>query len=532
MSDAVRPRNVRGFLEAAVERNAECPFLVWQDTPMSYAAFNNAVDRAADMWRRLGVRKGDRVAFLLDNRPEFLVAWLGLAKIGGVLTAVNTAFKGEEASYPVEHSEALFALTSAEHAEVMASVAKRVRTLRGVVTLDERPGTLSYAALMAAAEPRAPAVELESDDLISLIYTSGTTGRPKGVMQTHGNYVLTGEAYPAWVGLGRRERIYVCLPLFHANSQIYATMGTIGAGATMILVPRFSASRFWGDVRRHHVNVFNFVGAMPVILSRSAPSPADRAHEARVGYGAPTLPPTLRDALELRFGLRIVSGFGMSETTFGLIESLTGERRPLSMGKPRQHPDPTVSRNEARVVDELGRDVPDGEIGELVFRNAALMRGYFKDPRRTTEALRKGWLYTGDLARRDADGFFYYVDRRKDIVRRRGENVSSVEVEAVLVEHPDVLEVAIIGVPSELTEEDILAVIVPRPSRTIDPSALVAWSAGRLASFKVPRYVSVVEALPKTSSLKVEKDRLRETWRDLGHVVDTQVAMKSGGERS
>jgi crotonobetaine/carnitine-CoA ligase len=341
-------------------------------------------------------------------------------------------------------------------------------------------------------------------------------------MQTHRNFVLTGQAYPAWMGMASGDRIYACLPLFHINSQAYSMMGAIGMEGAIVLAPRFSASRFWDDIRRHDVNVFNFIGAMTVILSKSEPSPADRDHKVKVAYGVPALPHELRLQLEDRYGMKVISGFGMSETTFGLLEPPNGEHRPGSMGKPRHHPDPSVPSTEARIVDDEGNDVPTGTVGELLLRNPALMAGYFGDPERTAEVLRDGWLWTGDAAWQDEDGFYYFSDRKKDIVRRRGENVSSLEVELVLNDHPSVLESAIVGVPSELTDEDLLAVVVPRDGRP-EPAELVAWCAERLAPFKVPRYVQFAEELPKTRTQKIEKHRLRDAWNVAAAAYDREA---------
>jgi len=504
--------NVREFLESAVERNADAPLLAWQGTETSYADFNVHVDRAARGWHDAGLRKGDRLAFMLDNSPEFLYAWLGAAKLGGILVAVNTGFRAEETRYLVTHSEARFALVGQPHLAVFGEAAKAAADLERVFAIGPADGLDDFTALMAAAEPEAPPTDLAGDDVISLIYTSGTTGKPKGVMQTHRNYVLTGQAYPAWMGMERGDRIYACLPLFHINSQSYSMMGSIGAEGAIVLAPRFSASRFWDDIRRYRVNVFNFIGAMTVILSKSEPSPADRDHVVKVAYGVPALPHELRLQLEDRYGMKVVSGFGMSETTFGLLEPPYGERRPGSMGRERHHPDPSVPRTEARIVDDDGRELPAGEIGELILRNPALMAGYYRDPERTAEALRDGWLYTGDTAWRDEDGFFYFSDRKKDIVRRRGENVSSLEVELVLNDHPGVLESAIVGVPSDLTDEELLAVVVRQPSADPEPAQLVAWCAERLAPFKVPRFVTFVGELPKTPTQKIEKHRIRDSW--------------------
>ena len=503
--------NVREFLESAVENNADAPLLVWQGTETTYAEFNEQVDRAARTWHDAGLRKGDRLAFMLDNSPEFLFAWLGAAKLGGILVAINTGFRAEETRYLVTHSEARFALVGQPHLAVFSEAAQSASNLERVFAIGPSDVQDDFMALLAEAPAEAPRCELSGDDVISLIYTSGTTGKPKGVMQTHRNYVLTGQAYPDWMGMERGDRIYACLPLFHINSQSYSMMGSIGAQGAIVLAPRFSASRFWTDIRRYRVNVFNFIGAMTVILSKSEPSPADRDHVVKVAYGVPALPHELRLQLEDRYGMKVVSGFGMSETTFGLLEPPYGERRPGSMGKERHHPDPSVPRTEARIVGGDG-ELPPGEIGELILRNPALMAGYFRDDERTAEALRDGWLYTGDMAWRDDDGFFYFSDRKKDIVRRRGENVSSLEVELVLNDHPGVLESAIVGVPSDLTDEELLAVVVRQPGADPDPAKLVAWCAERLAPFKVPRFLTFVDELPKTPTQKIEKHRIRDSW--------------------
>jgi carnitine-CoA ligase len=517
--------DIRSFLEQTVERNPDAPFLIWEDEEQTYRAFDDRVDAAAALWHEIGVRKGDRVAFMADNSPGFLTAWLALAKLGAVLVAVNTGFKQQEAGYLVGHSEARFALVEPAHEDMFRRIGKDTPSLERTFSLGPTEAFEDFLTAATGFSGPAPATDLRGDDLVSLIYTSGTTGHPKGVMQTHRNYVLTGQAYRHWMHMEQGDRIYACLPLFHINSQAYSTMAAIAAEGAVVLARRFSASRFWPDIRRHRVNVFNFIGAMTVILSKSDPSPEDKDHCVRVAYGVPALPPDVRAQIEERFGLACISGFGMSETTFGLLEPPFGERRPGTMGLPRHHPDPTVPRTEARIVDAAGKDVPRGQAGELVLRNPALMTGYFKDPDRTAEALRDGWLFTGDSARQDEDGWFYFVDRKKDIVRRRGENVSSLEVENVLAEHPDVREVAVIGVPSELTDEELAALVVPQPGAEIDAAALVAWCAERLAPFKVPRYVEVVTSLPKTPTSKVEKHRIRSGDYAAGERLDVAPPM-------
>jgi crotonobetaine/carnitine-CoA ligase len=530
--------NVRDFLEDAVRAVPDELLLIHEQGSLTYAELNRRVDRAAYAWHELGVRKGDRVAFMLENRPEFLEAWLGLAKIGAILVAVNTRWQAAEVGHFLELTEPRLALVSERYRDVFQAALRsqgpgtvwvpaprgggvgRGRARAGAITLEEvltlgpDPRFPDFGQLLEGARPEAPPVDLRADDVISFISTSGTTGRPKAVMQTHGNYVLTGEGYARWVELRPGERIYLCLPLFHINSQAYTTMGAIAARATIVLAERFSASRFWSDMVRYRVNLFNYIGSMLAVLMKREVTPEERQHAVRLSYGGPALPGPLRQEVEERFGITLISGIGMSENTFELIEPLHEERRPGSLGKPRQHPDPRIV-NEARVVDDEGRDVPDGEVGELIFRNPVLMKGYYRDPEQTAQTVRDGWLYTGDLVRRDEDGYFYFIDRKKDIIRVRGENVSSAEVEGVLADHPAVQEAAVVGVPSELTDEEVAAFVVPRPGEKPGAEDLVAWCKGRLADFKVPRYVWLVESLPKTETLRVEKPRLRQQAREL-----------------
>ncbi len=504
------PLTFRRFLEDAVDEVPDAPLLIWNDHEVSYREFNDHVNRAARAWHLLGVSRGDRVAFMADNKPEFLYAWLGLAKIGATLVAINTGFKSDETRYLLEHSQSTFALVDQAYAEVIRTASADLASLTAVYSLQEGGDFPHFGALMAAAEPVAPEVEVQPDDVMSFIYTSGTTGKPKAVMQPQRNFVYTGQAYPVWMGMEKGDRIYACLPLFHINSQAYSTMGAIGARGAIVLAPRFSASKFWRDIKRHRVAVFNFIGAMTLILSKKEEEPDDRDHAVKVAYGVPALPGDVRELLETRYAMKIVSGFGMSETTFGLLEPFDESRRAGAMGFPRHHPDPSVQRTEAKVVDPDGNEVPVGETGELILRGPALMLGYFNDPEKTEEALRDGWLHTGDMARQEADGQFFFVDRIKDIVRRRGENVSSLEVEDVINKHPGVLESAVIGVPSELTDEDLLVFLVPRPGVNLNFAEIGDWAEARLARFKVPRYYQEIDRLPKTPTQKIEKHLLRK----------------------
>ncbi|WP_284254817.1 AMP-binding protein [Pseudolysinimonas kribbensis] len=494
--------NVRDFFDEARAASPEAPFVIFttDDRAYSFREAGGFIDRAAAAWHELGVRHGDRVAFMLGNTPEFLWAWLGLARIGGVLVAINTGFREAEAGYLVRDSGARIALADDEFAGMLAPAGRPVLT----------PAEFGALAARSGLDP-APAVDLAGDDLISLIYTSGTTGDPKGVMQTHRNFVLTGQAYIDWMRMEPGERIYACLPLFHINSQAYSTMAAIAARGALVLAPRFSASRFWPDVRRHRVSVFNFIGAMAMILTKSQASPDDADNHVRIAYGVPALAVEVVDEIEARFGLRCISGFGMSETTFGLLEPSTDRGIPARWGC--RVTTPTRACRPPRRRSSTSR-APRccAARGELLLRNAAMMSGYFGLAEKTAETLVEGWLHTGDSAYQDDDGFFFFVDRMKDIVRRRGENVSSLEVERVIARHPSIAEAAVIGVPAELSDEELLVFVVPRDGVDAAPLSagdVFAWAAEHLAPFKVPRYLRFADALPKTATAKVQKERLR-----------------------
>ena len=291
-------------------------------------------------------------------------------------------------------------------------------------------------------------------------------------------------------------------------------MGTLATGATLVVAGRFSASRFWGQVRDAKATVVNFIGMMMPILAKQPESPTDKQNSVRLFYGSPADSPEFLQAFQERFDTDLIVGFGMTETCYGTIEGIREERRPGSSGRARQHPDPRF-RNQVTIVDDRGATVAPGTVGEICIKNPAVMPGYWGDDEQTRLSLRDGWLYAGDLARMDGDGYLYFVDRKKDVIRRRGENISSLEVEDVIKRHAGILDCAVIGVPAELGEDEVKAYVVRRPGSTLTPEDVVFWCAERLAYFKVPRYIEFREGLPRTPSLRVRKDVLRRERSDL-----------------
>lgn len=495
------PGTIPELLAWRASAGAQAAWLFFEGDSWTLGDVQGQVDRVAVGLAERGVVHGDRVTLLAGNRPETLFAWLGANQLGAIASPINHALKRPEIAGLLRLTTPRVVVASDEHVPLAQAACAE---------LDEasRPVVVTPAALTSAGKG-APRAVVKPDDVAVLIATSGTTGAPKAVMQTHRSYTLTAEAFPSWLGgLDASDRVLAALPLFHINAQAYSTMGALGSGAGLAILPKFSASRFWQDAQRLGATQLNAVGAMIHILLKAEPGPADRAHRVRVVYAALALPEAQHRAFEERFGLKMLVGYGMSETTFGTVWPHAEPARYGTMGRLRQHPRLGVI-SEGRVVRDDGSDADDGQVGELWLSSPATTPGYWGDPGQTAAAIVDGWLHTGDLVRRDADGFHTFVTRKKEVIRRRGENVSAAEIENALLAHPSVGEAAAVGVPSELGEDEIVAYVAPRPGATIDTEELRAFVRERLADFKVPSTVHVRDSLPRTPTERVAKHLLR-----------------------
>jgi crotonobetaine/carnitine-CoA ligase len=471
-------RTISNLFDAAVEAAPGKTWLLHENGEFTYEQAHARIGAATAGLGDLGVEKGDLVLATMRNRPDHLFTWLGLMRLGAILVPANPQSSEAELVGLARQTDPRLTLTDGD-VEALFS-----RSAAG------SPGR-------ARPRPEDPAV---------LIPTSGTTGRSKLVTQTHLAYVMAGEGFPWWLELSSEDRLMTSLPLFHINAPAYSVLGSVAARASLVLLERFSASTFIDGARRFGATEFNAIGAMVEMLMRQPERPDDADNPLRLCYTGPS--PTQERQLEIerRFGLRIVCGYALSETPYGLVWR-RGTRPYGTLGSVRQHP--TLGDvNEGRVMVD-GRPVPSGEVGELELRNPAVMKGYWGMPEETAKVVTPdGWLRTGDLVRDNGDGTYTFVGREKEVIRRRGENLAPAEVEEVLASHPEVVEAAVVGVPSELSEEEVKAFVVLTNPAKADLPAIHDWAARRLARFKVPRYLEVVAELPHTPTGRVAKHQL------------------------
>ncbi len=507
--------NLRTYWEAKAQRNPSKIFLYHDDEKIPYSELDRKINQVGNGLIELGVTKGDRICLMLPNIPEFLYCWFGLLKTGGVLVPINTNFKANEAQYVVNHSEATGLVVSAEHLQLALQVQKDCPHLKWIacVGLEENQlprQVIPFQQLLSNMPTELKEFDLKEDDLACVIYTSGTTGFPKGAMHSHKNLLMTGEAFLIRAQVASNDRIMAVLPLFHINAQFYSTWGAIAGEASLILIPQFSAGQFWSQAVRYGATEFNFVGTIGRILCSRPEEEFFPEHTLRLAIGA-GITPDVYETFTKRFRIpNVIDAYGLTEIPAVSQNPIGGIIKMKSIGLPARHPDASVTFSEMKVLDEDGREARPGMVGELVVRSPVMTSGYFKDPQKTDEAIRNGWFYTGDYAYKDEDGYFFFIDRKKDIIRKKGENISAAEVEAALNEYPKVLESAVIAVPAEFGEDEVMAFIVPRPGQRIKAEELIDWCKDRLASFKLPRFIQFREGFPKTSTQRIAKSELKE----------------------
>ena len=507
-------------------------YLLFQGRSFSYREVLAESARIAAVYASLGVKAGDRVGLVSANHPTSVFTLIALASLGATMVPVNPDYGVAEAAYVLNHAEVCGVVCAPEAlATVQVVLAQKAAETgktnapwlllniaapdgtqaAGIPVLSELAQKMAASTLPSQGTP---------DAICVFIYTSGTTGFPKGVMHSQKNLLTAGEGFVARMYLQPHDRVMCVLPMFHVNAIFYSFSGSLAAGATLILEPKFSASNFWRVAMDTGATEVNTIAAASAILMRRPRSEFVPGHKLQKIYGAPFDEEIFR-VFNNEFQVpTLIEGYGMSEVPGALNNPFPGPHKVRSMGPPSKHPDPAVSLAELKIADDDGNFLPPGKIGELVVKTPIVMKGYFRDEAQTKAAFRDGWFLTGDLAYVDEDGYFWFVARKKDIIRKRGENISGAELDRVIGNHPAVLESAAIPVPSDLGEDDILVAVILQEGKTASAEDIADWCRQHLAAIKVPRYVVFVNSLPHTPTNRIAKFKMREDKTLLANAKD------------
>jgi long-chain acyl-CoA synthetase len=497
-------QSVRRLLEARAAQSPDKIFLVNERDARrwTYRELDAAVNRAANLLAARGVRKGDVVSLLMPNGAEYVIGYFACFKIGALAGPVNSLLKPEEIAYVVNNSEARTLLVHSEFRPAVEAARRELPLLESVIEFDDEAMTNEFDD---EPDPSWVDRELARDDLGVIIYTSGTTGKPKGCLLTHGNLVANARQISEWLKFTEADRLLTVMPLFHMNAVSVTTMSALYAGGSTVVAPRFSASRHWQIVSDHGVTSFGSVATMLSMLLAKYPEGVPeglKTDQLRFAMcGSAPVPAEVMRRFEETFKCPVVEGYGLSESTCRSTFNPPDERRRAgSCGLP--------IGNEMKVFDEEDAEVPDGTPGEIVMRGENIFKGYFKNPGATARAFRNGWFHTGDVGYCDAEGFFYVVDRKSDMIIRGGENIYPREIDELLYSHPSVAAAATIGVPDELYGEEVAAFVVLRDGALATEEELIDYCRARLADFKCPKTIRFVADVPKGPTGKVLKREL------------------------
>lgn len=495
-------------LESRIAADPERPFLLYRGRTWSRRQFRDQATALARALVARGVRPGDRIGVIARNHAGHVLLLFAAARIGAIMVPTNPEFGAEEVKYVFGKAQVRAIAASPECLDIARAAAAELTVPPWYIALDGGSADAAELSDLIAQAPDAALGPNPAPDASCLIiFTSGSTGFPKGALHSQRNFVTAGEANVARLWLQPEDRLLVVLPLFHVNALFYSLAGALAAGACCALVERFSASTFWDTAVDTGATTVNIIEAIGRILVARPAVEFRPEHKIESVYGARA---DVREHFRTVFHVpHLLTGFGMTEIPGVFCEPFGGNDLPGAMGPVGRHPDPRRPWAQCRVVDDDGRDLPDGTVGELWVKHPIVMQGYFRDDEQTRSAFHDGWFKTGDLVRRDAHGYYWFVTRKKDVIRRRGENIAGAELDRVITAHPDVVEAAVVPVPSELGEDEILACVVPKPGSRLAPEAVAAWCRARLAPMKVPRYVLLVDDLPRTPTHKVNKQVLK-----------------------
>jgi len=525
------PRNtVLGrILEDRSAKLGEKIYVYFKEEAITYEQVNKNSNRMANGYSNLGVKKGDKVSIMMPNCPEFLYHWFGLAKLGAVDNPINTAYKGDILKHLIMNSGSKALLVHEQFLDRIQFIIDTLEGLESIIIYPDKTeakhlpiATYSFQEIFDTPSEFSSSTEISASDSLNIIYTGGTTGPSKGAILSHGCLYNYAKNLMRFIGLTKNTLTYNCLPIFHANHRL-TSMATLLLGGSYAMGVKFSARSFWDEIRKYNANHFHFLGGMPQIIYAQQPRPDDADNPAVAAWGGP-IPLDIAEDFEKRFDLKLYNGFyGLTEAvgvTWVVAEEADRLKKQgrwsqaVGMGREQEQ------IFQVRLVDDNDYEVQNGQIGEIVCRPTcpdSMFLGYVNNPEATLEVLRNLWFHTGDLARKDDDGFFHFVDRKKDYIRRRGENISSYEIEKVVNAHPAVVDSGAIAAKSELGEDEVRIVVMVRENKTLTPEELMAWCEPRMAYFMVPRFVDFVNEFPRNPVGRIEKYKLREqkfknTW--------------------
>jgi crotonobetaine/carnitine-CoA ligase len=494
------------LLEEQARKHKNKLFLKFEDETFTYADMNDNANRMANFLLDCSAKQSQGVAMLMGNTPCFLDVFFGLQKLGMYAVPINVSLKGDSLLFILNHCDAQFLIVDESYLPAIEAIKDKFKNIHTIIVNPEstKRSNTSFKNLGDAYinPPYQPDVQCNPEDICLITYTSGTTGMPKGVVYRYAQTNVKLLSLVAHLLYNDDDIIYTCMPLFHGNALFVSITTALHVGASVVLAKKFSARKFWDDIRKHHVTTFNTIGAMIPILLKQPERPTDNNHNVHFIISA-ACPIELWETFEKRFGVKIYETYGAIDGGGKTILNLgTG---PIgSIGKP-------PLKLKYRLVDNQMNDVSDGTPGELIFPASTKKKRsieYYKNKEASNKKERDGWIFTGDLMKRDKKGYLYFVGRNTESMRIKGENVSAYEVEQTILKYPDVLEVAVYAVPSELAEDDIMAAVLPVDGKTIEPKHLIDFVSENLPKFAVPRYIRIVDQFTKTATHRIVKKEL------------------------
>jgi len=520
------------MLEEAAQKHPGATYFWFEGEQYTYSKVLAQSRMVAQGFAGQGVKKGSHVAMLMENCPEFIYTWFGLALLGAVEAPFNPFHKGSLLEYLINYSDAEILVISSSFIDEIRSVEDRICNVKKIIIDGQFNGkpfkkieTITFTALLQGdGKPRT--AEVKYNDIMALMFTSGTTGPSKGVLITHNQAFFVASQYVNVTGVKRSDTGYCYIPLFHEAPQFGLVLGSMLYGGNFLLTRSFSAADFWQDIRKYKCTASGMFEVVIKILLMAPEQPDDADNPMRI-FSTAHITPESQEAFEKRFNVKLVNTYGLTEGDC-TIAATHRDIRPGSFGKPRGYFD-------VQLFDSMDRKVPRGKVGEIALRPKqphTIFEGYYKMPEKTLEAFRNLWWHTGDLAYQDEDGYFFFVGREKDMIRRGDENISALEVEKVAESHPDVKECAAVAAYSEVWGEEVKLVIVCREGSKIDPADMVTFCDERMAYFMVPRYIEFVEAIPRTGgSGRPVKEQLKQVTDKTWDRVKAGVKIKREAEK-